>query len=355
MLQLVKIVKASAGYQMFTKILKYTALIIATYLWLQSYSPIVYQSSKLFPDDYRNGDLYHLSYLPQFKEKLQPCVPLKSTTTLPNVNLYMIGDSFTEEQRVGKNDIIAANYTNVHWSKQADIQLDTTKKNILVLETVERTFREHFSQEVNQFNLVTINEDNTAEKPWKQSLKDKIDAIISFIFPKSESIEQRFEASLFSYDFFLRFRELKAQLNDVFFGRVEKKVVLSKNKNSIFFSEESSPSDPHSAFYPFDDEEKTFLVNQVNLTREKYQKAGFDEVYLSIIPNKVSVISPDLGTYNHLIERIQEDSTLKMPIIDTYADFRKNPTKYYLKSDSHWTCEGRNIWLDKINKMLLNP
>jgi hypothetical protein len=44
-----------------------------------------------------------------------------------------------------------------------------------------------------------------------------------------------------------------------------------------------------------------------------------------------------------------------MPFIDTFSEFRKNPSKYYLKSDSHWTCEGRDIWLNKVNKILANP
>ena len=337
-----------------SKVIKYVVLILAIYLWLQAYSPLIYKSSRLFPDDYRNGDLYHLSYLPQFKEKLQPCPPKKNASTNSNINLFVIGDSFTEEQRVDKNDIIAANYTNVHWSKQIDIQLDTTKKNILILETVERTFKEHFSQEVNNFNFGTIDKKSTVKKSWKLSLKEDIERAVSFFFPKSDSIEQRFEASLFSYDFFLKFRELKANLNNIFFGRIEKKVILSKDANIIFFSEESSLTDSHSAFYSFDDNEKDILINNINGIREKYLKAGFNEVYLSIIPNKVSILSPNMGRYNQLIERVQSDPNLKLPVIDTYSDFKKNPSKYYLKSDSHWTCEGRDLWLNKVNKILVN-
>jgi hypothetical protein len=338
---------------MISKILKYTVLLLAIYLWLQAYSPIVYKSSRLFPDDYRNGDLYHLSYLPQFKEKLPICDSPKKDSIAQNVNLYVIGDSFTEEQRVNKDDINASKYFNVHWNNQADIQLDTTKKNILILETVERTFKNHFSVEVNNFN--TDSEGKVElNKSWKRKLKDTFDEVISFIFPEKDSIEQRFEASLFSYDFFLKFRELKATINDSLFGRIEKKVVLSKDKNHIFFSEEALPTDSHSAFYPLSDSEKDSLIFNVNATREKYLKAGFDEVYLSIIPNKVSVISPKLGNYNRLIERIQNDTNLNVPVIDSYSEFRKFPLKYYLKSDSHWTCEGRDIWLDKVNKILQN-
>ncbi len=335
------------------KILKYSVLFSAIYLWLQAYSPLVYKSSRLFPDDYRNGDLYHLSYLAQFKEKLPICNSSIKDSVAQNVNLYVIGDSFTEEQKVRNTDINASKYLNVHWNSQVEIELDTSKRNILILETVERTFRNHFSEEVTNFKFDSKYK-SELNNTWKRKLKDKIDEIITFIFPEKDSIEQRFEASLFSYDFILRFREIKAQINHNFFGRIEKKVVLSKDKNHIFFSEEALPTDSRSAFYPLLDSEKDSLILSINLTREKYLKAGFDEVYLSIIPNKVSVLSPDLGTYNHLIERVQNDSKLMIPVIDTYSEFKKKPSKYYLKSDSHWTCEGRNLWLNKVNKILVS-
>ena len=64
---------------MFRKFVKYLVLIIAIYLWIQAYSPFVYKEIggklRLFPDDYRYGDLYRLSYLPQFKEKATKCKP----------------------------------------------------------------------------------------------------------------------------------------------------------------------------------------------------------------------------------------------------------------------------------------
>ena len=338
---------------MSSKILKYTVLFFATYLWLQAYSPLIYKWSRLFPDDYRNGDLYHLSYLPQFKEKLPVCNPSKIDSIAQNVNLYVIGDSFTEEQRVNKNDIIASKYQNVHWNNQVELQLDTTKKNILILETVERTFKNHFSEQVNNF-FTGSKEKIEISKSWKEELKDKFNEVIKFIFPEKDSIEQRFEASLFSYDFFLKFRELKATLNHSIFERIEEKVILSKDKKHIFFSEEALSTDSHSAFYSFSDIEKDSLILNINSTRRKYLKAGFDEVYLSIIPNKVSVLSPNLGAYNQLIEKVQTDSKLEVHFLDTYSDFKKNPSRYYLKSDSHWTCEGRDIWLNKVNKIILS-
>jgi hypothetical protein len=338
---------------MLIKISKYLFLFLAIFLWLQAYSPWVYKSTGLFPDDYRYGDLYRLSYLPEFKAKSVNC---DSTTTSKsdssNTNLYVIGDSFTEEARVKKSDFLSEHYTYTHWEKQADIQLDTTKRNILILETVERTFKDHFSKEVRNFSLKNQPNSNLVSASWKQNLKNKVAEIVLFCFPKG--IEERLEHTLFNYDFFLSFREFKAHFNLLFFNRIEKKVMLSKDKKNIYYSEEADSNDTHSAFYPVEQAEIDTFVSTINAAREKYLKAGFNEVYLSIIPNKVSVLSPDLGNYNHLVERIQLDSRVKTPIIDTFSDFRKSPSSYYLKSDTHWNCEGRNVWLAKINLIIEN-
>lgn len=339
---------------MFSKTIKYLILLIAIFLWIQAYSPFVYKSSGIFPDDYRYGDLYRLSYLPQFKEKATDC----TSTSEGNVNklpihLFVIGDSFTDAERVSEADFKAEKYTYIHWAKQDNIQLDTTKKNILILETVERTFKDHLSQNVSNFYTINQTESEIqVNYSWKHKLKENIEKAIVFCFPKGT--EERLEHTLFNYDFFLWFRELKATLNFKLFGRVETKVVLSEDKKNIFYSEEADSTNSQSAFYPVNQTEIDKFVINLNEAREKYLKFGFDEVYLSIIPNKVSILSPNLGTYNHLIERIQSNPRLQIPLISTYSIFKKYPQKYYLKSDTHWTCEGREIWLDKLNKILIN-
>ncbi len=340
---------------MFKKILKYLILIIAIYLWIQAYSPFVYKEIggkfKLFPDDYRYGDLYRLSYLPQFKEKAKKCVPISQKCgEIVSINLFIIGDSFTEAERVNEKDFPIEKYQYVHWAKHTDYQIDTTKRNVLILETVERTFKEHFSSVVDNFS-------NQKEEAPNLTLRKRIEQktveIEKTIVP--DGIEERLTHTLFNYDFFLWFRELKAYLNLNIFGRTEDEVVLSADKQYIFYADEADSTNSKSAFYPVNDSEIELFIQNINQTRKKYLNAGFDEVYLSIIPNKVSILSPDLGKYNHLIERIQGDKRLETPIIDTYSIFTKSPQKYYLKSDTHWTCEGRNVWLEKTNNAILTP
>ena len=342
---------------MFQKIAKYFILIIALYFLIQAYSPFVYQEIggklKLFPDDYRYGDLYRLSYLPQFKEEATKCKPAaisEKFDVIVSANLFIIGDSFTEAERVSERDFPIEKYQYIHWAKKTTIQLDTTKSNILILETVERTCKEHFSSIANNF---LSQKDEASNLTLKKKIEQKTTKIEKTIVPPG--IEERLTHTLFNYDFFLWFRELKASLNLNIFGRTEDEVVLSNDKTQIFYADEADSTNIHSAFYPVNQADIDLLIKNINQTREQYLQEGFDEVYLSIIPNKVSILSPDLGKYNHLVERIQQDPRVKTPIIDTYSVFKMSPQKYYLKSDTHWNCEGRDVWLEKTNNAILIP
>jgi hypothetical protein len=329
---------------------KYIVLLIAIYLLIQAYFPFVYREiggkMRIFPDDYRYGDLYRLSVLPQFKEKAFECEHQRFTDKKP-INLFIIGDSFTEDPKIKLEDFSIEKYQYIHWAKTSDYQLDTTKKNVLILETVERTVEEHFSSIANNF---TNQKQTEPQLSLRKKLEKKTSEIEKTIVP--DGIEERLAHTIFSYDFFLWFRELKATLNYKIFDRTEDEVVLSKDEKQIFYADEADASNSKSAFYYIADSKIDLFVQNINQTREKYLKAGFDQVYLSIIPNKVSVLSPDLGNYNHLIERIQNNKQLQVPFIDTYSIFKKSPQKYYLKSDTHWTCDGREVWLQKVNTIL---
>lgn len=336
---------------MFSKVLKYLVLIIAIYLWMQAYAPFVYQEIggkfSLFPDDYRYGDLYRLSLLPQFKERAYQCKHIVHDLKKP-IHLYVIGDSFTETPKIILEDFSIEKYHYVHWAKTSNYRLDTSKRNVLILETVERTFKEHFSRVVNNFSNQKVAQTNLS---LRKKMEQKTLEIEKKIVP--DGIEERLTHTLFNYDFFLWFREFKATLNLNIFGRTEDEVMLSKDKQHIFYADEADSTNSKSAFYPIYNAQIDLFIQIINQTKEKYLRAGFDEVYLSIIPNKVSIISPYLGDYNHLIERIQADKRLQMPLIDTYTIFKKSPQKYYLKSDTHWTCDGREVWLQKVNSILV--
>ncbi len=78
---------------------------------------------------------------------------------------------------------------------------------------------------------------------------------------------------------------------------------------------------------------------------------GFSEVYCSIIPNKTSIVASDLGNYNHLVERVESFPNAKIQFLSVWKEFNQNASKIYLKGDTHWTCFGENLWVEKVNRL----
>lgn len=334
--------------------MRYFLLFLAIALWAGGCSRSVmkwFYQTNVVADDYRYGDLYRLSNLPQFKDPQTPCPPLeKASTSLPdnktNTHLYLIGDSFTEPQRIGKQDFPVSHYQYVHWDKRAAVQLDTTKRNILLLETVERHFREHFSRPVAELAVVPDTNRKPAPEPipWSRQLFDQI---------QSKGIEERLETVLFSQDLFLWFKELKASINFNWFDRVPPTVGISRDRRHLFVDLDTDTTKRlNSSFAPLSDNEVNALVDSVNATADQFRQQGFDAVYLSIIPNKASILDPGQGQYNHLIERVQKHPNLRVPFVDIYSEYVRKPQQVYALGDSHWNCTGRALWLKGVKGLL---
>ena len=327
--------------------MRYIFLFLAIVLWAGGCSRSVmswFYQINIVADDYRYGDLYRLSNLPQFKDPQTPCPP---TTTLvsdtANTHLYLIGDSFAEPQRIGKQDFSVSQYQYVHWDKRSVVQLDTTKRNVLLLETVERHFREHFSRPVLELAIVEDTTGLPAPEPvsWKRVVFDQL---------QSKGIEERLETVLFSQDIFLWFKELKAHINLNWFDRVPPTVGISRDRRHLFVDLDTDTTKRlNSSFAPLSDTEVNALIDSLNATAVRFRQQGFDAVYLSIIPNKASLLDPGRGDYNHLIERVQQHPRLRVPFVDTYSEYAKQPQKVYALGDSHWNCYGRALWLQAVN------
>ena len=331
--------------------LKYLFLFIGALLWIVGCVPTFRKTAfewGLTKDSYRYGDLYRLSNLPQFKQEQLPCnnTPRFNSPT-DSTALYIIGDSFTEHQRVVKQDFNVGAYTRIHWNEAETIQLDTSRRNILVLQTVERHFREHFAAEVRNFTVGP-----KQPKVSEFSFENWVTEVYQSFEETLKESEESLASFLFSGDIFLTLKEWKANLNLQWFGRHSDQVALSPDKTQLLFVWDTDSSRITSSFKHLPDEELKTLIKQVNQTRKHYKSLGFDEVYLSIIPNKTSIVAPNLGPYNHLIERVQRDSTLQVPFIDVWTPYTQRPTTVYSLSDTHWSCTGRAIWLEKVNEVI---
>ncbi len=327
-----------------TKFYKYLALLIFSFLWLLGCSKTISDylfDQKILKDDFRYGDLYRLSNLPKFKKPLEKCKQFPKKEKV-KICLFLAGDSFTEDKRISKNDFVADSYYRGNVAEtNEDLPVVATKK-VLIIETVERHFRERFAE---------------PWKNWEYKLKKgeekehiSIPYLLSLNMPYNEKLHQ---ASLFGFDTILRFKEWKALLNYYLFNKIDEKVYLTKDKNNILYYLDIEPG-ISSCFDTLEEKEIEKLVSNVNITYKYYKSIGFDEVILSIIPNKTSILGRDLGNYNNLVARLENNSKLEMPLISVSKEFEKGGSKFYDLGDSHWNCEGEQIWINKVNDKLLD-
>jgi hypothetical protein len=323
------------------EVVKYIALIFFGFLWFLGCSRsagIKLGKEGFIKDDYRYGDLYRMANLPDFKERREKC-SVQYPKKIAGTHLIIAGDSFTEEGRIEDEYLKSEKLTRVRVDGYTSVKLDKRDKNILIIETVERHFRERFAA---VWKAVLINKElEQKEKVWYKK-------VLEWEMPYSE---ERHEAILFGYDWTMKVREWKALLNYRIFDRVDDKVVLNKTREHLLYYLPVR-SGINSAFDPISDEDVAVLVKYVNETYAYYLAQGFDEVILSVIPNKESILGNDLGIYNELIKRIQQHQHLKMPVIDTYTPFEKLGKAAYAKGDTHWSCQGQQVWIDAVNQLL---
>jgi hypothetical protein len=312
------------------------------------------QKEGLIPDDYRFGDLYRMANLPQFKAKQTPCPPAyPADGPRKPIHLYLIGDSFSEPPRVTLNDFPIDYFHRSKWDTHHRVQLDTTKTNILILETVERHFRDHFGKHIDELTVVadTTKAELTPENrlTW-QSITKEMETFFS-----RDAVEARLETILFFSDWALWFKELKAWLTLDWFGRVNPKTTLSPDGKHLLYYLDTDTSLTNSSFRPLPDTLLNRYIDTINVVADRYRKAGFDQVFLSVIPNKTSIYVPGMGPlpYNHLIERVQQSPRLAIPAIDVYTPYVASSVPLYENSDAHWNCAGRQIWLQEVTKKLI--
>lgn len=331
------------------KYLKYAVLLIFTLIWIIALSPELSRKMTI-RDSYRYGDLYRLSNLSKFRDPHKKCdeyqVPARPASK-KKVHLYILGDSFTEAQRLGKKDFAVDEYTYVHWSRVLHVKLDTAQTNIFLIEVVERNFREKFYRTPIQ-NIVP----DTAtfiDSTYHQRFMDKLDNAFA-----SNQTRDRLDEILFQNDFMIGIKQLKADFNLHWFDRTVQEVTrVNGGENIVYYQDtDTDTTKTTSSFATVGDQEIDSLVTHLNQSKLLADKIGFDAVLLSVIPNKVSVLMPEYGNYNNLINRIQNHPKLAIPFVDIYADFRKMKDEAYLKGDSHWTCAGQYHWLDKVNERI---
>ena len=307
----------------------------------------------------RDGDLVNLSYL-DFVKKFQP-PPRPAGFIRPTYNgpsntvLYMYGDSHTWHL----DDTDFAGLCGFHYLQRIHggyYHLDTTKRNVLIVEISEHYLRSYFedTRMIREFYDSSGKNESTACNSGKNTANKKYstpipDVQLSCLFNKN--INQNLQCNLFNYLFVMPMFEYKAALNYYLFNRASGDVVISDDRNYLFLKETVSHDDVGSSYEILPADVVPTVVNNLNLISDHYKREGFREVYFSFIPNTATILQPN--GYNSLIPSIEHDPNLRAQIIDAYNVFKNATELCFLPGDTHWNHKGKQLWIDEVNKVLI--
>lgn len=342
---------------MLTTILKWAILLASGGMLLLALTPRLQKwldRHGFIPDQYTYGDLYNVSNLKAFKEEgfneSDALTDADKPSHYKDVHLYTIGDSFTK-----MDTSYYAGGRNVHvWiggNSGVDIKLDKTKKNILVIQFIERVLQErlYYPEYKEIYMDEGITEAGHPTTPASQPAEPT--GLKEWIMTRFGSeINQRLEFLLFNRWPFIQFKEAKAQLTLDAFGRVPG-ATISQDKKHLFYQLEADSSFVLSAFRHIPDQRLDTLVTNLNTMRQHYLDMGFNEVYVCLIPNKVTIQNPTYGVYNHQIERIEASPRLQAPVISMIDTLRQHPNWYH-RGDGHWDKNGKRFWLRQVNTLV---
>lgn len=311
-------------------------------------------------DQLDHGDLASMAYLnfvQQFSVSHEAPVfkrPMYNGSN--NTALYLHGDSYT---RHIPDSVFAgvASYAYIDRNHKGYYHLDPKRRNVLVLEISERYLRTYFG-DLQIFNFLYDSSSGTnpaasANVVLRSSVRM---ASLAGHIPMdrffNKYINQNLQFNLFNYQFMMPLFGSKAAINYYLFHRASGDVVISRKKDFLFLKETVSLTDVGSSYVHINKEEIIRLINNFNAIYDYYKNEGFDEVYLSVIPNAATICQPE--GYNNLIPQLQHDPALRMKVIDAYYTFKNSQEVLYLTGDTHWNNKGRQLWLDLLNEKLLN-
>lgn len=288
--------------------------------------------SNLFPNIYRYGDLYLQTNMPGFRikdRKVKPVIHRNEQHT----TLTIVGDSYT--QHFDSSYFSSGIFHFIHYNSIPDTiaPLDTHQRNIIIIECTERHARMRFA---NSSFFVT-----------GQKIPVKRAAEVELL------TENHLQPLLTHYDWQLPFKELKTAIYLNVFDRFSEMVAKPGKEGRLYLKVTLEPNEMGSSFQPIDDMEIKRLVENMNKINDSLHRMGFDEVYFTIVPNPASIYKEQNDPpYNHLIERLQNDSSARFKTIDIYESFKKETTSVYKCNDTHWNELGKMIWLIKVNDMI---
>jgi hypothetical protein len=301
------------------------------------------------------GDLVGMSYL-YYEKNL--CggndyqMPNNECIQKEKVKLLLWGDSYTYKIKDSAFPCVLPYLFGRRHFQTLRYTIDTSIKNILLIEVTERDMLDYFSNNSIFDYLKKYKEDRVEDIPvvpeTTEDSKWSFDYWMSLMF--NHNINSNIEYNLFNYNLFSAPRKIKALLNYRYFDRASGDVILSSDKKYLLLKETVSKQGWSSSYAEVSRETIINTVMMLNQVYQHYKADGFDEVYLSIIPNPASILQPK--HYNGLIPAIQCNPLLQMKCIDIYTPFTKTKEEIYRHGDTHWNNNGMSMWVDEVNKAI---
>ncbi|MBL7718002.1 MAG: hypothetical protein JNL72_04140 [Flavipsychrobacter sp.] len=296
-----------------------------------------------------NGDLVGMAYLdkvPQFHSARDYVFTRHPVETGRN-DLYVWGDSYI--WKVPDSAYAAVRYFRFGWRYREDIayRLNDTQNNILLIEVSERYVRQYLAGTDMFRHVYGAGGD---KHPVSRDYTEEREGINTPGF-LNKHINQNLEFNLFNYNFINPIRHWKAAMNYHMFRRASGDVVLSGDGRQLYLRETVAGTNNANSYYPLEDGELEQIIHTLNALQAHYVAEGFDEVYLSILPNPATIMEPE--GYNQLIPLVERHPGLRMKVISVYDEYHRQTRRIYRPGDTHWNNEGLQIWLRKVNEVLL--
>ncbi|MES2703344.1 MAG: hypothetical protein V4649_11930 [Bacteroidota bacterium] len=304
------------------------------------------------------GDLTAMAYLDnivKFREARSFTYGQPAGTCKNNLDLYLYGDSYVTDIPPHVYSYVDSFHFIFRYQQQ-QCRLDTGKRNVLIIEVSERFLRAKFSDtslyeniQVTQPIAGGILTESTAENEQHYASLLPSFKIADLFNPY---INQNLEYHLFNYEFLTAPRLMKAGLNYRLFNRASGDVAISDDGQYLFLKRTVTPGHIYSCYGSISAGEINKIVASLNTIYKHYRDAGFDEVYLSIIPVPATILQP--ANYNRQIPAVQNHPALQMPVLDLYTVYKNHssPQELYRAGDTHWNNNGMHEWLNLVNSTL---
>ena len=302
-------------------------------------------------DKYAFGDLYGISYLPEFripKEEKFLEVP-KGLPVVKDIDLYIVGDSYLYSyiQMDTANFARSKQVVFRKWSEGdagAIVLQPTGNKKVLLIESVER----NIGTLIDMLRVRAHLEGYKTPLTWNESLNATLaDALYDPL------LEQNIDFTLFNFQGLSFLKSLKAQANWDLFHRTTPEVVLSRDHQFLYMKETMDSLQKGSSFYPISAEDIQELLGRMTKIEQYAQSRGFDEVIFSFIPNPVAITRTESRPTNQLIVSLSKANHGRLHILDPTQVLAKGGNSYFFKSDSHWNQQGAQAWLNQLNQYLI--